>query len=300
MKIGYVGLGKMGKNMVLRLLEQGIEVVAWNRSPEPLEEVVSAGAVKAYDLKDLVSKLESPRVVWVMLPAGDITKEHIHELAQYLDKGDLIIDGGNSYFKEAIEREKELSEKGIHFMDIGTSGGPGGARNGACLMIGGAKEDFERIKDLAKAAAAPDAFQHLGKVGAGHFVKMIHNGVEYGMMQAIAEGVAILDKSEFDLDLAQCFDIYQHQSVITSRLVGWTLEALREDSKLESYSSKIGRTGEGDWTVQTAKELGVEIPVIEKSVQVRVDSETEEDNIRNRAVSAMRGKFGQHEVKKGK
>lgn len=298
MKIGYVGLGKMGKNMVLRLLEHGIEVVAWNRSPQPLEEVVSAGATRAEDIKDLVSKLDTPRIIWVMLPAGDVTKEFIQEISQYLESGDLIIDGGNSYFKEAVQREKELSQIGIHFMDIGTSGGPGGARNGACLMIGGAKEDFDRILELVKAAAAPDAYKHLGPAGAGHFVKMVHNGVEYGMMQAIGEGVAMLDTSEFNLNLVDCFDIYQHQSVITSRLAGWILEALQEDPKLENYSSKIGRTGEGDWTVQTAKELGVDIPVIQDSVKVRIDSETKENNISNRAVSAMRGKFGQHEVRR--
>ncbi len=309
MRIGYVGLGKMGKNMVLRLLEQGIEVVVWNRSPQPVEEVVLAGAIKSESLEDLVAKVKtttqsSPgdhigqgRIIWVMLTAGDATKEFIQKLAVLLDPGDLIIDGGNSYYKEAIEREKELQEKGIHFMDIGTSGGPGGARIGACLMIGGERQDFEKALPVIKAAAAPNAYQHLGPVGAGHFVKMIHNGVEYGMMQAIAEGVAILDKSELDLDLAQCFDLYQHQSVVTSRLVGWMQEVLKEDQKLESYSSKIGRTGEGDWTVQTARELEVEIPVIEKSVQVRIDSETEPENIRNKAVSAMRGKFGQHAVK---
>lgn len=298
MKIGYVGLGKMGKNMVLHLLEQGIEVVAWNRSSEPLKEVVAAGAIKTKDLKDLVSKLEAPRIIWVMMPSGDVTKQFINDLSELLESGDLIIDGGNSYFKQTLENNKYVTSKGIHFMDVGTSGGPGGARTGACLMIGGEKQDYERALPLFKAAAAPDAFKHLGRAGAGHFVKMIHNGVEYGMMQSIAEGVAILDASEFDLNLVDCFDIYQHQSVITSRLAGWMLDALKEGSKLESYSSKIGRTGEGDWTVQTAKELGVEIPVIEDAVKVRVDSENQPDNIRNRAVSAMRGKFGHHEVKK--
>lgn len=298
MKIGYIGLGKMGKNMIFRLLENGIEVVAWNRSPEPLDEVVAAGAIKSSDLKDLVLKLEAPRVIWVMLTAGDITKQFIQELSEVLEPGDLIIDGGNSYYKEAIERYKELKDKKICFMDIGTSGGPGGARNGACLMIGGDREDYDRIIDLCKAVAAPDAYKYLGPAGAGHFVKMVHNGTEYGMMQAIAEGVAILDASEFDLNLVDCFDIYQHQSVVTSRLAGWMLDALKEDQKLDSYSSKIGRTGEGDWTVQTAHELKVEIPVIEDSVKVRIDSENQPDNIRNRAVSAMRGKFGQHPVKK--
>lgn len=298
MKIGYVGLGKMGKNMVLHLLEQGFEVVAWNRSPEPLKEVVEAGAIGADSIEDLVLKLEGPRIIWVMLPAGDTTKEFLEKLSDLMGEGDLLIDGGNSYYKQTLENNKYVTAKDIHFMDVGTSGGPGGARIGACLMIGGNRQDYERALPLFKAAAAPDAYKHLGRAGAGHFVKMIHNGVEYGMMQAIAEGVAILDASEFDVNLVDCFDIYQHQSVITSRLVGWTLEALKEDPKLEGYSSKIGRNGEGDWTVKTAKELGVEISVIEDSVKVRMQSETEPDNIRNRAVSAMRGKFGHHAVQK--
>lgn len=302
MKIGYIGLGKMGKNMVLRLLEQGIEIVAWNRSKEPLEEVFNHGAQKAENLNELVEKIGEPgkRVIWVMMTAGDVTEEYLLQLSELLVEGDLIIDGGNSFYKDTLERASKLAEKGIHLMDVGTSGGPIGARNGACLMIGGDEEDFKRIEDLFKAAADNgNAYKFLGKVGAGHFAKMVHNGIEYGMMEAIAEGLAVLGESEFDFNLKDVFEVYNKKSVIESRLVGWTLEALEEDPKLENYSPKIGSTGEGEWTIKTAEELGVEVPVIKESFRVRVNSQViEKDSIRNRAVSAMRGKFGGHSVKK--
>jgi 6-phosphogluconate dehydrogenase len=298
MKIGYIGLGKMGKNMVLHLLEQDVEIVAWNRSPAPREEVAQAGATSVESLEELVASLEAPRIIWVMLTAGDVTDEILNQLAPLLSEGDLVVDGGNSLYTDTLRRAKMLREKGIHFMDIGTSGGPGGARSGACMMIGGLEEDFERVKEIVVKGSAPNAYAHLGPVGAGHFAKMIHNGVEYGMMQAIAEGVAILDASQFDYDLAQVFELYQQQSVITSRLVGWMQEALGEDPNLESYSSVIGHTGEGAWTVRAAEELGVDAPVIKESLRVRTKSEHEPDSIRNRAVSAMRGKFGGHSVKR--
>lgn len=302
MKIGYIGLGKMGKNMVLRLLEQGIEVVVWNRSDEPLEEVVAKGAIKAADLNDLVSKLENPRIIWLMLTAGEVTDEFINKLSEILKPEDLIIDGGNSFYKGSIRREGALRSQGIHFMDIGVSGGPKGAREGACLMIGGSAEDFKKIEPLTKAAAAPGAYAHLGKVGAGHFAKMVHNGIEYGMMEAIAEGSAILKTSEFEYDFAKLFGLYNHRSVIESRLVEWTKEAFEEDPNLSDISSEIKSTGEGKWTVETAKELGIDVPVLKESVLVRENSssisEDSAEGFRNRVVSAMRGKFGGHEVKK--
>lgn len=301
MQVGYIGLGKMGKNMVLRLLEQGIEVVAWNRSPEPLEEVAKVGAVKAESIEDLITKLESPRVIWLMLPAGEVVDEFIEKLSKLLSPGDLLIDGGNSFYKDSIRRANDLKEKEIHFMDIGTSGGPAGARSGACLMVGGEREDFERVEPLLKAIAARNAYGYFGPAGAGHFVKMIHNGIEYGMMEAIAEGAAILKESKFNLDLKEDFRVYNNRSVIQSRLVGWAEEAFKEDPNLTDTSSVIGSTGEGEWTIKTAKELGVQVPVIEASFKVRQSSsEDPEDSpqgFRNRVVSAMRGKFGQHKVK---
>jgi 6-phosphogluconate dehydrogenase len=304
MKIGYIGLGRMGKNMVLHLLEQGLEVVSWNRSPEPLKEVEQAGAVAATDLEDLVNKAGNPgeRIIWLMLPAGEVTDEFIDKILPLLAPQDLIIDGGNSFYKDTLKRAEKISPTGVHFMDIGTSGGPNGARTGACLMIGGERQDYERILELAKAASAPDAYKYLGKIGAGHFTKMVHNGVEYGMMEAISEGFAILKSSEFNLDLVDVADIYQHRSVVESRLVGWLKEALDKDPELSEISSKIGSTGEGEWTAKTAEELGVDARVIADSFKIRQESEGVEENspdgFRNRATSAMRGQFGQHSVKK--
>lgn len=292
----------MGKNMVLRLLEQGIEVVAWNRSKDDVEEVVQSGATGAESIEELVSKLEAPRIVWLMLPAGEVTDEYIDKVLPLLSQGDLLIDGANSYYKDTLRRAKKIKPTGVHFMDIGVSGGPGGARNGACLMVGGTAEDFEKIKPLAQAAAATNAFAYFGPVGAGHFAKMVHNGVEYGMMEAVAEGAAILKASQFNFNLAQVFDLYNHRSVIESRLVEWTKQALEEDPNLDHISSKISHTGEGEWTVKTAKELGVAVPVIEGSFQVRINSENDSEDsptgFRNKVVSAMRGKFGGHKVGK--
>jgi len=302
MKIGYIGLGRMGKNMVLRLLEQGIEVVAWNRSPQPVEEVVKAGAQGAESIEDLVGKLETPRIIWLMLPAGQTSDEFINKLLSLLNKGDLLIDGANSFYKDTLRRASQLTSHDIHFMDIGVSGGPKGARTGACLMIGGDKEDVVRVMELVKAASAPKAWGHFGPVGAGHFAKMVHNGIEYGMMEAIGEGAAILKYGPFKLDLAEIFRVYNNRSVIESRLVEWAWQALSEDPKLRAISSEIKSTGEGEWTVKTAKELQVAVPVIEKAFLVRQNSVNDKEDapqgFRNKVVSAMRGKFGQHAVKK--
>lgn len=309
MKIGYIGLGRMGKNMVLNLLEKGIEVVAWNRSLEPVEEVAQAGAIAAKDIDDLISKLEAPRTVWVMITAGPAVDEILETLSEKLSPGDLVIDGGNSFYKDTLRRNEMLLKKGIHFMDVGTSGGIEGARHGACMMIGGNKEDFDRVEAVFKAGAKTDAYAYLGPTGAGHFAKTIHNGIEYGMMEAIGEGAAILKSSQFPYDLREVFRIYNTGSIIESRLVGWTLAELKNDPELKNISSVIGSggaagkvKGEGHWTVELAKELGVDVPVIEASVQVRENSDKDEENspngFRNKIVAAMRGQFGQHPVKK--
>jgi 6-phosphogluconate dehydrogenase len=288
--------------MVLHLLEQGEEIVAWNRSTEPLEEVTASGAIPAKDLEDLVAKLETPRVIWLMLPAGDVTDEFIDKLLPLLEKEDLLIDGGNSFYKDTLRRAEKIKPTGVHFMDIGTSGGPGGSRTGACLMIGGDQSDYERIKNLAAQIAAPGAYGHFGPVGSGHFAKMVHNGIEYGMMEAISEGAAILKSSQFELNMPEIFRVYNNKSVIESRLVGWALEALKEDPELSDYSSKIGHTGEGEWTVKVAEEGEVDARVIKDSFDIRVESEKIDEaspnGYRNKLTSAMRGKFGQHEVGK--
>lgn len=309
MKIGYIGLGRMGKNMVLRLLEHGIEVVAWNRSPEPMKEVAAAGAEGADSLEDLVKKLDKPRIIWLMLTAGEVIDEIIDKLLPFLDKEDLIIEGANSFYKDTLRRNEKVTAKGIHFMDIGVSGGPAGARNGACLMIGGLREDFERVEEICKVVSAPDAYKHLGPVGAGHFAKMVHNGIEYGMMESIGEGLTILKHSPFKYDFTKLLDIYMHRSVVESRLVGWAQDAFKEDPQLSNYSSSIGSggfrgrvPGEADWTLDVAKELGIEVPVMEDAVMVRENSpkdpEDSPEGFRNKVISAMRGQFGQHDVKK--
>lgn len=310
MKIGYIGLGKMGKNMVLHLLEQGEEIVAWNRSEEPVKEVVAVGATGAESIEDLVKKLEAPRTIWLMLPAGAITDEYIDKLIPLLEKGDLVIEGGNSFYKDSLRRSEKLGKSGIHFMDIGTSGGPNGARVGACLMIGGADEDFKKIEGLAKKIAAPGAYQHVGPVGAGHFAKMVHNAIEYGMMESIGEGLAILKNSQFEYDFVKVLNIYNNKSVIDSRLVGWALDAFKEDADLSETSSVIGSGGggkerikaEGDWTVDIAKEWGIDIPAIENAMIVRTESVKVEENspngFRNKVVSAIRGQFGHFDIKK--
>lgn len=310
MRIGYVGLGRMGKNMVLHLLENGIEVVAWNRSPEPRQDVAKAGAIAVENIEDLVSKLESPRVIWLMLPAGDITDEYIDKLLPFLNPDDLLIDGGNSFYKDTIRRNEKLVAKGIHFMDIGTSGGPNGARTGACLMIGGSPEDFQKIEQLCKVAAAVGAYQLLGPVGSGHFAKMVHNAIEYGMMESIGEGLAILKNSDFKYDFVKLLDLYNHRSVVESRLVGWALDAFKEDPDLSSTLSVIGSGGagkertkaEGDWTIEIARDMGIGVPAMEGSIKIRSESASVEENspngFRNKVISAMRGQFGQHDVKK--
>lgn len=309
MNLGFIGLGKMGTGMVCNLLEKGIGVVVWNRSRDALKEVVAKGAIGTEDLGDLVSKLEHPRIIWLMVTAGKPVDEVLNILSEKLSSGDLIIDGGNSFYKDTLRRNEMLSKKDIHFMDVGTSGGIESARNGACLMIGGSKEDFDRIKDAVKAAAAPNAFGHFGPVGSGHFAKMIHNGIEYGMMEAIAEGAAILKNSEFNYDLAEVFRVYNNRSIIESRLVGWTLAELKNDPQLANISSVIGSggtagktKGEGHWTVQLANEMGIDVPVIEASLKVRENSEKDLENspkgFRNKVVAAMRWQFGRHPVRK--
>lgn len=301
MKIGFIGLGRMGKNMVLLLREKGIEVVAWNRSPQPISNAKS--------LDDLISKLEPPRNIWLMVTAGEAVDQMLKQLAEKLVPGDLVIDGGNSFYKDTLRRGKMLAKKGIHFMDVGTSGGIEGARHGACMMAGGSKEDYERVLPVLKAAAAPQAYGILGPVGAGHFAKTIHNGIEYGMMEAIGEGAAILKYSPFKYDLKEVFRIYNTRSIVESRLVEWTLNELRVDPKLTNISSVIGSAGgsgktkgEGHWTVKLAKDLGIDVPVIKASIKVRDNSDKDNEHspngFRNKVVAAMRWQFGQHPVKK--
>lgn len=291
MKIGFIGLGKMGKGLVLQMQEKGIEVLSWNRSPN---EVATESSIP-----EMIAKMQpGKRIVWLMVPAGEAVDQMLSQIKPLLVSGDLVIDGGNSNYKDDLRRGAELEKLGISYMDVGVSGGPKGAREGACLMIGGDKARFEELMSVWQAVSAPDSYEYFGRIGAGHFAKMVHNGIEYGMMQAIAEGAAVLHASEYNFDLAQVFRLYNHNSVIVSRLVGWTQEALAEDPKLEKISSKIDHTGEAEWTVKAAEELGIEVPIIKESLEVRKRSTSESDSFRDKTVSAMRGKFGGHPVKK--
>jgi 6-phosphogluconate dehydrogenase len=300
MKLGYIGLGKMGKNMVLRLLEHNHSIIAWNRSKEALSEVVTAGAQAAEDLADMVSKLERPRTIWVMLTAGEATEEMIKKVAELLSPDDTIIDGANSFFKDSQKRAQYLQKKGINFIDAGVSGGPGGARNGACLMVGGTASNFKDHEQLFKDISAPNSYQFFEGSGAGHFTKMVHNGIEYGMMQAIAEGFAVLKDSSYSINLLDAASIYNKGSVIESRLIGWLHSGLlKEGEELPTISGSIAHSGEGLWTVQTARELGLEVPIIEGSLQYRIDSQKKPSYI-GKLVSLLRNQFGGHDVSKKK
>ena len=297
MKLGYIGLGKMGFNMVERLLEKGHEVFAYNRSEKPVREIAEKGAIPANSLQCLVSALSAPRLIWLMIPHQAV-EGVIKELIQFLDKGDTIIDGGNSPYKDSMRRAKELEEKGIDFLDIGVSGGPGGARNGACIMIGGKKAVYKKFKNLFQDISARKGYAYMGKSGAGHFVKMIHNGIEYGMMQAIAEGFAIMKASPFDLDLMKIAELYNHRSVIESRLVGWLKTAFDQYGEdLENISGSVAQTGEGAWTVEAAKKLGIPAPIIEGALNFRIESQTK-PTYTGKIISALRHQFGGHEVLK--
>lgn len=300
-EIGYIGLGKMGKNMVLRLLESGWSIVAYNRTPDVVTEVISKGARGAYSISELISELSTPRVVWLMV-AHSAVDEVLNELVPLLEKGDVIIDGGNSPYQETIRRAKELKEKEIEFLDIGVSGGPGGALNGACMMVGGKKEIYDSLENAGffKNTCVPNGFGYMGGSGAGHFVKMVHNGIEYGMMQSIAEGFDLMRHSkEFNFDLLKVADVYSHGSVITSSLVSWMHDGYKKyGNDLNEISGKASASGEGKWTIEAGARENISMPAIQASLDVRNASQ-QKPTYQGKVVSTMRGEFGQHPVKRG-
>jgi len=296
MKLGYIGLGKMGFNMVERLLEKDHLVVAFDRNIHVVKEIKNNGAQAADSLASLVDSLSQPRLVWIMVPYQAVDSV-VSEIAPLLTKGDVVIDGGNSPYKESIRRAQELEARGIDFLDAGVSGGPAGARSGACIMVGGKKEVYQKCEALFQDLAVPGGVAYLGRSGAGHFVKMVHNGIEYGMMQALAEGFAIMKASDLKLDLAKITDIYNHQSVIESRLVGWLKSAfLQYGEDLKEVSGSAAQSGEGLWTVEAGKELGIPAPVIEAALEFRITSQ-QSPSYTGKLISAMRNQFGGHEVK---
>lgn len=298
MKIGYIGLGKMGLGMVEKMIETGHDVVANNRSPEPIKKAEEFGADGAYSISELVNKLDSPRTIWLMVPWQAVDTV-LSELTPLLNEGDVIIDGGNSPYLETVRRSKELLAKGFKFLDIGVSGGPDGARNGACMMIGGDKRLFESYESLIKDLCVPNGYGYMGSHGAGHYVKMVHNGIEYGMMQAIGEGFEVMKKAEeFDINLTEVAKVYNHGSVIESRLVGWLLEGFKKYGEdLEEVSGEVSHSGEGQWTVEAAQRINVPVEIIEGSLEFRKKSQGN-PSYTGKVVSVQRNMFGGHDVSK--
>ena len=299
MEIGMIGLGRMGGNMVQRLLMGGHRVVTYDRSAEAVTASQAQGAAGASSLEDMVSRLASPRAVWVMVPAGQPTEDTIDSLIPLLSAGDAVLDGGNSNYKDSMRRAEKLSGYNIDFMDVGTSGGIWGLTEGYALMIGGKKETYQRLEPIFQTLAPGEdqGLSHVGPAGAGHFVKMVHNGIEYGMMQAYAEGFEIMAaKEEFNLNLGQIASGWRQGSVVRSWLLDLATTALQEDPKLESLQAYVDDSGEGRWTVQEAVDLAVPAPVITLSLQARFRSRQEEP-FGARMLAALRNQFGGHAVK---
>ena len=301
MEIGMIGLGRMGGNMLQRLRSGGHRVVAFDARVEVVEAVVQQqGAVGASSLEELLGKLSAPRAVWVMVPSGQPTEDTIDSLADLMSAGDTIIDGGNSNYKDSARRAAALSERGLSFLDAGTSGGIWGLKEGYSMMIGGDGEVFRRLEPIFQTLApAPDkGYAHVGPSGAGHFVKMVHNGIEYGLMQAYAEGFELMAaKREFELDLAQIAEVWRHGSVVRSWLLDLTAAALEEDGNLDSLEAYVDDSGEGRWTVEESIELAVPLPVITLALQTRFRSRQDQP-FGAKLLSAMRNQFGGHTVRR--
>lgn len=292
MEIAIIGLGKMGKNLALNLKDHGHTVVGHDANAVEVSDFKIAET-----LEELVQSLQAPRTVWLMVPAGEITESVINKLVPLLDEGDTIIDGGNSNFKESVRRAEQLKEHGIYFFDCGTSGGTEGARHGICAMIGGDAEKFKDIEPLFRDISVEGGYLYAGEPGSGHFMKMVHNGIEYGMMQSIAEGFEILNKSEFDFDYEKVAGVWNNGSIISSYLMGLTQNAFSKDEKLDSIKGVMNSSGEGKWTVETALELNVPAPVITMSLMMRYRSQ-EDDTFTGKVVAALRNEFGGHAVVK--
>jgi 6-phosphogluconate dehydrogenase len=300
MEIGMIGLGRMGGNMVQRLLNGGHRVVTYDRSSEAVTASQSQGAVGASSIEELVNNLTAPKAVWVMLPIGQPTEDTINSLIPLLSAGDTVLDGGNANYKDSMRRAEKLAEHGVDFMDVGTSGGIWGLVEGYALMIGGKKEVFQRLEPIFQtlAPSKDQGLSHVGPAGSGHFVKMVHNGVEYGMMQAYAEGFEIMEaKKEFDLDLGQIAEGWRYGSVVRSWLLDLAAAALVEDPKLESLEAYVEDSGEGRWTVQESIDLAVPAPVITASVQARFRSR-QEGPFGAKMLAALRNQFGGHAVRR--
>ncbi len=294
MKVGFIGLGKMGGRMVEKLLKEGHEVVAWNRSGHELKNVET--------VEKLVKSLETPRVVWLMLPAGPATQDILNELLKLINKGDIVIDGGNANFKDTQRRFEEFKSKGIKFLGIGVSGGIIAFKNGYPLMAGGDKSGYDYIIPILDSLSKPNGgHEYFGTGGAGHFVKMVHNGMEYGIMQSLGEGFGVLEKSPYNLDLLKVARLYQKGTLVSGFMLDRAVEVLSNPSILSSIEGKIAESGEARWTVEQAKKEGVEVEIIERSLEFRKRSQTDSkvaNSFSAKLIAALRNAFGGHEVKK--
>jgi 6-phosphogluconate dehydrogenase len=298
MQLAMIGLGRMGGNMVERLMRERHSLVVYDRSADAVQRVAKMGAAPARDLADLCAQLKAPRVVWIMVPAGAPVDDTIDALAPHLGEGDVIIDGGNSNFKDSMRRAASLAERRIEFVDAGTSGGVWGLENGYCLMVGGSRRAVTYCEPIFKTLAPPEGFAHVGPAGAGHYVKMVHNGIEYGLLQAYAEGYEVLHASKTfpDLDLEQVASVWQHASVVRSWLNELAMRAFAKDASLHAIKGWVADSGEGRWTVNEAIDLDVPAPVITLSLLTRFRSR-QDDSFSAKVIAALRNEFGGHAVK---
>jgi 6-phosphogluconate dehydrogenase len=297
MDIGFIGLGKMGLNMVTRLQRGGHQVTAYDRAPDALANATAAGCIGASSLADLVQRLKSPRAVWIMVPSGLPTEETVRAIAALLAPGDIIIDGGNTRFHDDVRRANELAAKQLHYVDAGTSGGIWGLKNGYCLMVGGEKEVVDRLAPIFQTLAPPNGWAHVGSAGAGHYVKMVHNGIEYSLMQGYAEGFELMSKSEYRLDLARIADLWMQGSVVRSWLLELVAAALQEDPKLERLKGYVQDSGEGRWMVADAIDKDVPVPTLTTALFTRFRSRQAE-SFAEKILAALRNAFGGHAVKR--
>ncbi|AYE53372.1 decarboxylating 6-phosphogluconate dehydrogenase (plasmid) [Priestia megaterium NCT-2] len=296
MKVGLIGLGKMGLNLGKNLIDHKHDVIAFDLNISAVEEMKKYGANGVSNLKDLIQVVEKPRVLWIMVPHS-VVDSVIREITPFLSEGDIVIEAGNSHYKESIRRYNDLKEKGIHFMDVGTSGGMEGARHGACYMIGGDPEAWEIVEPIFRDTAVENGYFYAGKAGSGHFLKMVHNGIEYGMMAAIGEGFEVLEKSDFDFDYEKVARVWNNGSVVRSWLMELTERAFSKDAKLDEIKGIMHSSGEGKWTVEEALDLQTATPVIAMSLLMRYRS-LENDTFTGKVVSALRNEFGGHAVEK--
>ncbi|MCP9448707.1 MAG: decarboxylating 6-phosphogluconate dehydrogenase [Nitrospira sp.] len=296
MELGFIGLGKMGMNMVTRLRRDDHRVVVFDRSPDLVRQAEGVGCVGSSSVADLVGKLSTPRTVWIMVPSGPPTEETVHTVASLLQAGDTIIDGGNTRFHDDVRRAAELKKRGIHYVDVGTSGGIWGLKIGYCLMIGGEQAAVSRLTPIFTTLAPEQGWAHVGAVGAGHYVKMVHNGIEYSLMQGYAEGFELMSKSEYKLDLARIADLWMHGSVVRSWLLELAAGALKEDQKLEKLKGYVQDSGEGRWMIADAIDKDVPVPTLTAALFTRFRSR-QDDSFAEKLLAALRNAFGGHAVK---